>query len=242
MLFYPYRHLYEGLKEDIFYNWKDVVDIQKNWIGKCDGFSFDLKVAGLNAVTNANVLNIWVQDPVDILDAEFIVIQPNSLVDILAHCTRDTNGKLELRAVNPFTESTLPIYVNEDISFPFGRDTHVGIPSKSESDRHFAIKVRLEQRAKTVVALSRDQICETARKLKIGGYPVSSNLKDWLISRQRYWGTPIPVIHCEKCGTQPVPYDQLPVVLPPLPEDYKVSKSMNVILQTSSWRQTTCPK
>lgn len=222
--------------------WKDIVDIQKNWIGKCNGFSFDLKVESPDGITDTNVLNIWVEDLTDILNAEFIYTQPNSLLDILAGHIKDTNGKLNLRAVNPFTGSTLPIYVTKHASYPFGRDTHIGIPSKSKFDFDFATKVSIQQLSDKSIGLTQDEICNTALKMRIGGYPVSSNLKDWLISRQRYWGTPIPIVHCNKCGPQPVPYEQLPVFLPPLPKDYKLGKNLNKFLEKSSWRQTTCPR
>ncbi len=64
-------------------------------------------------------------------------------------------------------------------------------------------------------------------------------LRDWLVSRQRYWGNPIPVIYCEKCGMQPVPYEQLPVVLP---EDVDMSVSGSPLADDKNFYQTTCPQ
>lgn len=75
----------------------------------------------------------------------------------------------------------------------------------------------------------------------LGRRQVLYRLKDWLISRQRYWGTPIPMIHCERCGIVPVPDEQLPVLLPPSVKDYK-PKGKSVLAGVEEFINTTCPK
>lgn len=76
-------------------------------------------------------------------------------------------------------------------------------------------------------------------KLGSGTGQTQYRLRDWGISRQRYWGCPIPIIYCEKCGTVPVPKDQLPVTLP---EDITFDKPGNPLVHHATWKHTTCPK
>ncbi|KAI1821575.1 hypothetical protein F4861DRAFT_453618 [Xylaria intraflava] len=71
---------------------------------------------------------------------------------------------------------------------------------------------------------------------------VKWQLRDWLISRQRYWGTPIPIIHCETCGPQPVPDDQLPVKLPKVHHHWAGGRAGNPLESATDWVNTSCPK
>ena len=82
-------------------------------------------------------------------------------------------------------------------------------------------------------------ITEKAVKEGFGEFKTQYRLRDWLISRQRYWGAPIPVVYCEKCGIQPVPEDQLPVLLPKDVDFSVVGKSP--ILTSKTFLDTTCP-
>jgi len=84
-----------------------------------------------------------------------------------------------------------------------------------------------------------ERIADEAERLGIGQRKVNFRLRDWLISRQRYWGAPIPMIYCDSCGTVPVPQEQLPVMLPP---DVVFKSGENPLATSPSFIETTCPK
>ena len=83
-----------------------------------------------------------------------------------------------------------------------------------------------------------EQMADEAERCGVGLRKVNFRLRDWLISRQRYWGTPIPMVYCEKCGTVPVPTEQLPVVLP---ADVIFKAGENPLTTSESFAETSCP-
>jgi leucyl-tRNA synthetase len=146
-------------------------------------------------------------------------------------------------AVNPYNDERVPIWVANYILADYGTGAIMSVPGHDERDFEFAIKYNLPivqvikpadpSVSQELPFLSEEGIlvnsgeydglsCIEAQKLlqesaarKGFGEPkVTFRLKDWGVSRQRFWGTPIPIIHCEQCGLVPVPDDQLPVVLP----------------------------
>ncbi len=86
-----------------------------------------------------------------------------------------------------------------------------------------------------------EQVTDFAEQKGIGRRKVNFKLRDWLLSRQRYWGTPIPIIHCEKCGEVQVPYEQLPVELPMEGVDY-IPKGRSPLADAEAWVNVACPK
>ena len=84
-----------------------------------------------------------------------------------------------------------------------------------------------------------ERIADQAERLGLGQRKVNFRLRDWLISRQRYWGTPIPMVYCQGCGTVPVPDDQLPVLLPPITV-FKAGE--NPLATSTEFIETTCPQ
>jgi leucyl-tRNA synthetase len=86
---------------------------------------------------------------------------------------------------------------------------------------------------------AKERVTDEFEKRGIGERKVNWRLRDWGMSRQRYWGCPIPVVHCDSCGTVPVPEDQLPLELP---EEADFSEPGSPIARHPSWKHTTCPK
>lgn len=105
---------------------------------------------------------------------------------------------------NPATGKSVPVWVVNYVSSDYGTGAIMGVPSLDERDREFATKYQID-----ILDIKPDSIME-----KYGQAFISYHLRDWLISRQRYWGAPIPMTFCDKCGWQAVPEAQLPVKLP----------------------------
>ena len=83
-------------------------------------------------------------------------------------------------------------------------------------------------------------LTQKARRMRVGGDVTSDKLKDWLISRQRYWGTPIPMVHCPACGPVPVPLEDLPVTLPIITSF--TGKGGSPLATASEWVNCPCPR
>ncbi|XP_034237398.1 probable leucine--tRNA ligase, mitochondrial [Thrips palmi] len=240
-------------------DWSEIVNLQKSWIGDVNGVSFDWIVEGkLNSVVT---LPVWTNKPEDVHDVGFIAIQPGSMLDVMQgtktpqeyqFTTADGNeetfkaARLDFDACNPFSQEKVPIYVVDGIlPFPDGSSSYMGVPSKNHIDSIFAKCLRLPVRvgSSKIEDSSVESICKKAQKMGFGGFQTSSKLKDWLISRQRYWGTPIPIVHCSECGTVPVPEELLPVKLPPFPSKRENCDHVaSPLSQAEEWVNTTCPR
>jgi leucyl-tRNA synthetase len=172
-------------------------------------------------------------------------------------------------ARNIFTDERIPIWVADYVLATYGTGAIMAVPAHDERDFAFARKYGLEirevisadgeehgpadapytgegtmVRSGSFNGLRTDEgkkaVAADAKKRGIGGPSVIYRLRDWLISRQRYWGTPIPIVHCPKCGAVPVPYDQLPVVLP---LDVKFTgRGGSPLTHVDSFVNTACPK
>ena len=173
-----------------------------------------------------------------------------------------------VRAVNPVTGKEIPIWLSDYVLMTYGTGAIMAVPAHDTRDWEFARKFNLpvievvaggdvEKEAYTDiqdgvmvnsgflngmnVAQAKKAIIEYLTEKGLGEKKVNFKLRDWVFSRQRYWGEPIPMIHCDKCGMVPVPEDQLPVLLPNV-ENYEPTDDGESPLSTmTEWVNTTCP-
>lgn len=163
-------------------------------------------------------------------------------------------------AINPANNEKVPVFIADYVLAGYGTGAIMAVPAHDERDHQFAQKFGLEIRpvveSKEIpnsekgglvnsgefTGLSSD---EAAAKIvtKVGGNMTKTyRLRDWLISRQRYWGCPIPVIHCAKCGAVPVPEKDLPVVLPELENFTPRDDGKSPLAKATAWMNVPCPK
>lgn len=217
-----------------------MIKLQKGWIGDCDGYSFSLDLFYVNPnadKTQLHNLTVWTKNPEELQNAGFIAIKSEH---ILNHTDNDVK-LLDVALKNPFKEGTLlSIIVCDEFDYPPGCDAYIGVPSVRESDRQVADQLWLEYDKTPPVAKNRDAVIKKARQLNIGGHLVSSKHKNWLISRQRFWGTPIPIVHCHTCGSVPVRDTDLPIALPASNVDEQGRRL--TLKDMAEWKRADCPK
>jgi leucyl-tRNA synthetase len=172
-------------------------------------------------------------------------------------------------AINPFTGAEVPIWIADYVLYEYGTGAVMGVPAHDVRDFKFAKQYQLPitqviapsnagidepltaayTDSGTMVNSSqfdgldsvsaKTAILDYAEQKSYGRSKIQYRLRDWLISRQRYWGTPIPMIHCPKCGVVPVPEADLPVELP---EDIAFTgKGGNPLASLDSWVNVSCP-
>jgi leucyl-tRNA synthetase len=147
-----------------------------------------------------------------------------------------------LMAVNPANGTYVPIWLADYVLASYGTGAIMGVPAHDERDARFAAKYGLPTKDERPKTRDEDNYSSVVRRSSFVGRPVVRyRLRDWLISRQRYWGPPIPIIYCERCGTLPVPEEQLPVLLPPLEHFRPTGAGVSPLATVDEFVNTFCP-
>ncbi|MBD5530984.1 MAG: leucine--tRNA ligase [Lachnospiraceae bacterium] len=174
-----------------------------------------------------------------------------------------------LRAVNPVNGVEIPIWISDYVLMSYGTGAIMAVPAHDERDWEFAKKFGLpiievvaggknvQEEVFTDVATGRLvnsgfldglEVAEAKEKMiafleekGIGNAKVNFKLRDWVFSRQRYWGEPIPIVYCEKCGYVPLDESELPLLLPEVESYMPTDNGESPLAAMTDWVNTTCP-
>ena len=171
-------------------------------------------------------------------------------------------------AINPVNGKLIPIWIADYVLISYGTGAIMAVPAHDDRDWEFAKKFNLPiiEVLKSEVDVQKqawtqdgihvnsefldglnkkdaiEKMLEFLEEKKIGRKAINYKLRDWVYSRQRYWGEPIPLIHCPECGTVPVPDDQLPLELPEVKSYQPTGTGESPLAAIDSWVNCTCPK
>ncbi len=173
-----------------------------------------------------------------------------------------------IEAVNPITGKKIPVFIADYVMMGYGTGAIMGVPAHDQRDYEFAKKFGAEivEVIKggdiLVEAYSGDgemvnsgflngytnkkdsiaRMIEELEKMGVGRAGVQFKMKDWAFNRQRYWGEPIPIVHCKECGMVPVPYEELPLRLPKVENFEPGTEGESPLAKIESFVNCTCPK
>ena len=174
-----------------------------------------------------------------------------------------------IHAIHPITGAAVPLFVSDYVLMGYGTGIVMGVPGHDQRDWDFAKKFGLPivevvaggdvtkeafvakddsavmvnsdflngMTVKEAIPFMKDWVEEKG----IGRKKVNYKLRDWVFSRQRYWGEPIPLVHCDQCGWVPVPEDQLPLRLPEVESYEPTDNGESPLAKCTDWINTTCP-
>ena len=198
-------------------------------------------------------------------------VKAASDIDRLATDRAKSGVFLNRYAINPVNGEKIPIWASDYVLADYGTGAIMAVPAHDQRDLDFAKAMKLPVRvvidtgledpntsgvatdgdgkvvnSGSITGLAKDEaiskIITELESKKLGKATKNYRLRDWLISRQRFWGTPIPIIHCDSCGLVPVPESQLPVELPDAKGLDLKPKGTSPLGAASDWVNVSCPK
>ncbi|OGT41197.1 MAG: leucine--tRNA ligase [Gammaproteobacteria bacterium RIFCSPHIGHO2_12_FULL_40_19] len=262
---------------------RQVVEMQRNWIGKSEGVEIDFIVDNTHltiyttrpdTLMGVTYLGIAIEHPLAQKAAEknaalkkFITENKKTSVAEADLATQEKRGiETGLFVIHPITQEQIPIWVTNFVLMDYGSGAVMAVPAHDERDHEFALKYHLpiqpvikapetwdfKQAAYTDYGVLLNsgvfdglngidaikKIQDFLIEKNIGKLRVNYRLRDWGISRQRYWGNPIPMIHCDHCGDVPVDENHLPVILP---EHLIPTGAGSPLVECAEFFNTFCP-
>ncbi len=174
-----------------------------------------------------------------------------------------------LKAVNPVNDELIPIWVSDYVLMSYGTGAIMAVPAHDQRDYEFAKKFGLQivevvgggdisEQAFTDIETgiminsgiidglnvkdAKKKITEHLVEKEIGEFKINYKLRDWVFSRQRYWGEPIPLVHCDKCGWVALPESELPLLLPEVEHYEPTDTGESPLANITDWVNTICPE
>jgi leucyl-tRNA synthetase len=208
----------------------------------------------------------------DEFEAYLHEVRKSTDMDRLTEGRDKTGVFLGVHAVNPANGERIPVYAADYVLADYGTGAIMAVPGQDQRDWEFADKfglpiVRTVQPPEEFdgeayvgegpainsangeldlnglgVADAKAAMIEWLEQKGFGRGTINFRLRDWLVSRQRFWGPPIPIVHCPDCGEVPVPYDDLPVRLPELKGADLAPKGVSPLASARDWVEVACPK
>ncbi len=199
-------------------------------------------------------------------------VRRSTEIERLTEGREKTGVPLGVQAVNPATGGRIPVYAADYVLADYGTGAIMAVPGQDQRDWDFAKKFDLpivrtvqppdgfDGEAYTgdgpatnsandevdlnglPVGAAKSLMIDWLEQSGLGRGTVNYRLRDWLVSRQRFWGPPIPIVHCPGCGEVPVPEDQLPVVLPDLKGEDLAPKGVSPLAAATDWVEVECPR
>lgn len=260
--------LLDGMEE--LSGWeKHILDMQREWIGKREGWEFATQAVSENSETTESI-KVFVEDLTDISNADFLAVSPEQFENLAisglisleqareledyvsknkfkSDKNRSLKSGIKVQGVEikvPHTEKTIPLFISEYVTPSGDNGVLFGNIKRNERDFKF-FKNMGHIDNDTVFQQDKSQQIDASilELLNNGNLPKTSiyRLQDWVFSRQRFWGEPIPIIHCGDCGPVAVPREDLPVLLPEV-ESYKpTGTGESPLAYVEEWVNTCCP-